>query len=100
MNLLHFNSFWDGKVLGTYNGTSLAQTNWDFTLNDWLGTKPVITNSDGGYSTSFLCATDPLIPTVIFTGDMSYFPNQEAVISFTQERCCRSCGDRSRMCDF
>ena len=53
MNLLHFNSFWDGKVLGTYNGTSLAQTNWHFTLNDWLGTKRVITNSDGGYSTSF-----------------------------------------------
>ena len=27
---------------------------------------------------------DPLIPTVIFTGDMSYFPNQEAVISFAR----------------
>jgi len=28
---------------------------------------------------------DPQIPTVVFTGDMSYFPNQEAVISFARK---------------
>jgi RHS repeat-associated protein len=52
-NLIHFNVFWEGKVLGSYSGATYAQTNWHFALNDWVGNKRVITNSDGGYSTSF-----------------------------------------------
>ena len=52
-NLIHFNVFWEGKVLGSYSGATYAQTNWHFALNDWVGTKRVITNSDGGYSSSF-----------------------------------------------
>jgi RHS repeat-associated protein len=52
-NLIHFNVFWEGKVLGSYSGATYAQTNWHFALNDWVGTKRVITNSVGGYSTSF-----------------------------------------------
>jgi RHS repeat-associated protein len=52
-NLIHLNVFWEGKVLGSYSGTTGAETNWHFALNDWVGTKRVIANSDGGYSTSF-----------------------------------------------
>src|SRR6202022_3531725 len=52
-NLLHLNLFWEGKVLGSYSGTTGAETNWHFALNDWVGTKRVITNSAGAYSNSF-----------------------------------------------
>jgi RHS repeat-associated protein len=53
-NLIHFNVFWEGKVLGSYSGATAAQTNWHFALNDWVGTKRMIRNSDGSYSDSFL----------------------------------------------
>ena len=52
-NLTHFNVFWEGKVLGSYSGTPYADSNWHFALHDWVGTKRVITNSDGTYSASF-----------------------------------------------
>jgi RHS repeat-associated protein len=52
-NLLHFNVLWEGKLLGTYAGTTYAQSNWNFALNDWVGTKREVTNSAGSYSTSF-----------------------------------------------
>jgi hypothetical protein len=52
-NVLHFNVFWEGKLLGTYAGTTYAQSNWNFALNDWVGTKREVTNSAGSYSTSF-----------------------------------------------
>ena len=51
-NLKHFNVFWEGKVLGTFAGTTPTQANWSFALNDWLGTKQQITNS-GANTTSF-----------------------------------------------
>ena len=38
-NMLHYNVFWEGKLLGTYTGTTYAQSNWHFALNDWVGTK-------------------------------------------------------------
>jgi RHS repeat-associated protein len=52
-NGLHFNVFWEGKVLGTFAGTTYSESNWRFSLNDWLGTKRQITNSNGTLSTSF-----------------------------------------------
>jgi RHS repeat-associated protein len=52
-NVLHFNVLWEGKLLGTYAGTTYAQSNWNFALNDWVGTKREVTNSAGSYSTSF-----------------------------------------------
>jgi RHS repeat-associated protein len=52
-NLIHLNVFWEGKVLGSYSGAPFTQTNWRFALNDWVGTKRVVTNSDGSYSNSF-----------------------------------------------
>jgi RHS repeat-associated protein len=46
-NLLHYNAFWEGKLLGTFSGSAAVQTNWHFSLNDWLGTKRVTTTSTG-----------------------------------------------------
>ena len=51
-NLLHYNAFWEGKLLGTFAGTTEVQTNWHFALNDWLGTKRVTTTSTGANWTS------------------------------------------------
>jgi RHS repeat-associated protein len=51
-NMLHYNVFWEGKVLGTFTGTTYAQSNWHFALNDWLGTKREITTSTGAPWTS------------------------------------------------
>ena len=51
-NLLHYNAFWEGKLLGTFSGTTEVQTNWHFALNDWLGTKRVTTTSTGAPWTS------------------------------------------------
>ena len=51
-NLLHYNVFWEGKLLGTFAGTTEVQTNWHFALNDWLGTKRVTTTSTGANWTS------------------------------------------------
>ena len=50
--LLHYNAFWEGKLLGTFAGTTEVQTNWHFALNDWLGTKRVTTTSTGAPWTS------------------------------------------------
>jgi RHS repeat-associated protein len=52
-NVRHFNVFWESKLLGTFTGTTYSQSNWHFALNDWLGTKRQVTNSDGTASTSF-----------------------------------------------
>ncbi len=52
-NLVHFNIFWEGKGLGTYTGNTLAQSNWHFALNDWVGTKRQLTKSDGTSYSSF-----------------------------------------------
>jgi RHS repeat-associated protein len=52
-NLQQYNIMWQGKLLGTFQGATYAQSDWHFAVNDWLGTKRVITNSDGSYSTSF-----------------------------------------------
>jgi RHS repeat-associated protein len=52
-NYLHFNVFWEGKLLGTYTGSTYAESNWHFALNDWLGSKRQITTSAGVPSTSF-----------------------------------------------
>jgi RHS repeat-associated protein len=46
-------SFGRASCLGHSRGTTYDQSNWHFALNDWVGTKRVITNSDGSYSTSF-----------------------------------------------
>jgi RHS repeat-associated protein len=51
-NLKHFNVFWDGKLLGTFAGTTYSQSNWAFSLNDWLGTKRQVTKA-GTNSTAF-----------------------------------------------
>jgi RHS repeat-associated protein len=51
-NLLHYNVFWEGKLLGTFSGSAAVQTNWHFSLNDWLGTKRVTTTSTGANWTS------------------------------------------------
>jgi RHS repeat-associated protein len=51
-NFLHYNVFWEGKLLGTFAGTTAVQTNWHFALNDWLGTKRVTTTSTGANWTS------------------------------------------------
>ncbi len=53
INLTHFNVFWEGQVLGSYSGTTAAVTNLHFSLHDWVGTKRVITNSEGGYADTF-----------------------------------------------
>jgi hypothetical protein len=50
-SLLHYNVFWEGRLLGTFSGTTYAQSNWHFALNDWLGTKRATTNYDGTPST-------------------------------------------------
>jgi RHS repeat-associated protein len=52
-NYLHFNVFWEGKLLGTYTGSTYAESNWHFALNDWVGTKRQVTTSAGVPSTSF-----------------------------------------------
>jgi RHS repeat-associated protein len=46
-NMPHYNVFWEGKLLGSFSGSSAIQTNWHFALNDWLGTKRVTTTSAG-----------------------------------------------------
>ena len=51
-NMLHYNVFWEGKLLGTYTGTTYAQSNWHFALNDWVGTKRELTTSTGASWTS------------------------------------------------
>jgi RHS repeat-associated protein len=51
-NMLHYNVFWEGKLLGTFTGTTYVQSNWHFALNDWLGTKREITTSAGAPWTS------------------------------------------------
>jgi sugar transferase (PEP-CTERM/EpsH1 system associated) len=40
---------------------------------------------DSGYFDSAVAPRDRTVPTVIFTGDMSYFPNQDAVTFFAQQ---------------
>jgi RHS repeat-associated protein len=52
-NMQQYNIMWEGKLLGTFQGTTYAQSDWHFALNDWVGTKRVVTNSDGSYSSSF-----------------------------------------------
>ena len=52
-NMLHYNVFWEGKLLGTFVGTTYDQSNWGFALNDWLGTKREVTKSDGTCLSSF-----------------------------------------------
>jgi YD repeat-containing protein len=32
-NMLHYNVFWEGKLLGTFTGTTYVQSNWHFALN-------------------------------------------------------------------
>ncbi len=49
----HLNVFWEGKLLGTYTGSTYAQSNWSFALNDWLGTKRQVTTSAGIPASSF-----------------------------------------------
>jgi len=49
----HFNVFWEGKLLATYTGSTYAETNWNFALNDWLGTKRQVTTSAGLLASSF-----------------------------------------------
>jgi RHS repeat-associated protein len=51
-NMLHYNVFWEGKLLGTFTGTTYAQSNWHFALNDWVGTKRELTLSTGAPCTS------------------------------------------------
>ena len=51
-NMLHYNVFWEGKLLGTFTGTTYAQSNWHFALNDWVGTKREISTSNGAPCTS------------------------------------------------
>jgi RHS repeat-associated protein len=51
-NGLHYNVFWEGKLLGTFTGTTYAQSNWHFALNDWVGTKRELTTSTGAPWTS------------------------------------------------
>jgi RHS repeat-associated protein len=51
-NLKHFNLLWQGKLLGTFAGTTYSQSNWSFALNDWLGTKREIIKA-GADSRSF-----------------------------------------------
>ena len=51
-NMLHYNVFWEGKLLGTFAGSADVQTNWHFALNDWLGTKRQTTTSAGAPWTS------------------------------------------------
>ncbi|HTV55435.1 MAG TPA: RHS repeat-associated core domain-containing protein [Terriglobia bacterium] len=50
-NLLHGNIFANGKLLVTYLGSN---SNWYYSLNDWLGTKRVEANADGSIAASFL----------------------------------------------
>jgi RHS repeat-associated protein len=51
-NGVHYNVFWEGKLLGTFTGTTYAQSNWHFALNDWVGTKRELTTSTGAPWTS------------------------------------------------
>jgi RHS repeat-associated protein len=51
-DMLHYNVFWEGKLLGTFTGTTYAQSNWHFALHDWVGTKREITTSTGAPWTS------------------------------------------------
>jgi RHS repeat-associated protein len=50
--LNQFNVFWEGKLLGSYSGTTYDQANWHYALNDWLGTKRVTTQANGSPWTS------------------------------------------------
>jgi RHS repeat-associated protein len=52
-NMQHYNVLWEGKLLGTFTGTTYDQSNWHFALNDWLGTKRYLANSDGTPSATF-----------------------------------------------
>jgi RHS repeat-associated protein len=52
-NLRHFNVFLQGKLLGTFAGTTYSQANWSFALNDWLGTKRQLVNSGAGTTSYF-----------------------------------------------
>jgi len=52
-NFLHFNVYWEGKPLGTFAGTTYAQSNWQFSLHDWLGTTRQVTNAAGTPSAAF-----------------------------------------------
>jgi RHS repeat-associated protein len=51
-NMQQYNILWEGKLLGTFAGTTYDQSNWHFALNDWVGTKRVTTKSDGTKWTS------------------------------------------------
>ncbi len=53
MNALHFNIFLGSKVLATYAGSGYVQSNWHFSLNDWVGTRRVQANADGVVEGSF-----------------------------------------------
>jgi hypothetical protein len=53
-NYRYFNSYWEGRLLSTFSGTTLAASSFEYALNDWVGTKRVITNST-------LAATPPSI---------------------------------------
>ena len=47
LNFIHFNVFWEGNLLGTYTGNTYAQSNWQFAVHDWTGTKRATSNLDG-----------------------------------------------------
>jgi len=46
-NPLHFNFFLNGSVLATYAGSGDQQSNWHYSLNDWVGTRRVQANVEG-----------------------------------------------------
>jgi RHS repeat-associated protein len=52
-NFLHFNVYWESKPLGTFAGTTYAQSNWQFSLHDWLGTTRQVTNAAGTPAAAF-----------------------------------------------
>jgi RHS repeat-associated protein len=55
-NMQQYNILWEGKLLGTYTGTgtTYAQSNWTYALDDWLGTKRVVTTSAGTCVSTFI----------------------------------------------
>jgi RHS repeat-associated protein len=52
-NMKQYNILWEGKLLGTFAGTTYEQSNWRFALNDWLGTKRMVTTSTGTCLSTF-----------------------------------------------
>jgi sugar transferase (PEP-CTERM/EpsH1 system associated) len=54
-------------------------------ITDAVAVHVVPNGVDCGYFDSTAAPRDRTVPTVIFTGDMSYFPNQDAVTFFAQQ---------------